>query len=148
MESTQRDLAEEHTTEMQQLWTELAQARDDSATVMPRVHEVHVHMANTTHSAIGMVKLQLELEKANRTTNELKIASALNSLLQKIQSSETKSVELHQEMQEQRQEVKDVGEKINAVLTEMQTTSLQFDLTSGARTDLNAGNLEGANWNL
>lgn len=50
-------------------------------------------------------------------------------------------------MQEQQKEVKDRGDELNTVLTEMQTISLQFDLLFGTRDTLNARNIEGANWN-
>ena len=69
-------------------------------------------------------------------------------ILQKLQGSDVRADELQQELQEQRKEVKDMGEKMNAVLAEMQAVSLQFDILSGAGMDFTAENTEGANWNL
>lgn len=147
-ESTQRDLVEKRTAKMEHLRTELAQACNDSLKATQHAQDVHAHVAGATQFDVGMLKAQVELETANRTASEQKTASVLDLLLQKIQKSEIKSGELQREMQQQRQEAKDMGEKINVVLTEMQTISLQFDLLSGVGTDFNVGNLEGANWNL
>ena len=41
-----------------------------------------------------------------------------------------------------------MGDKLNAILDEVQAVSLQFDLLFGARMDFNPENVEGANWNL
>ena len=38
--------------------------------------------------------------------------------------------------------MKEMGEEMNAVLIEMQTIGLQFDMLSGARDVLNASNVE------
>ena len=55
---------------------------------------------------------------------------------------------LQKEMQEQKKEVQDMGEKLNAILVEVQALGLQFDLISGGGMDFNPENTEGANWNL
>lgn len=39
-------------------------------------------------------------------------------------------------------------ERLNAILTKMQTISLQFDLLSAAGDTFDVGNVEGAQWNL
>ena len=59
-EMTQGTLPEKHTTEVERLRTELAQAREDSAKRMHRVQEVHTHVAGTTLANVGALRGQVE----------------------------------------------------------------------------------------
>ena len=94
------------------------------------------------------MRARLEHKIANRTASESKTTTTLDVLLQKLQTLETKFDQLQQQLQEQRKEVKDMGEKRNGILTKMQTIRLQFDLLSAARDTFDVGNVEGAQWNL
>ena len=76
---------------------------------------------------------------------ETKTATALEAILHKIQNSDIKANTLQREMQEQKKEIQDMGEKVNAVLAEMQVGSLRFDLLYGGGMDFNLENTEGAN---
>ena len=79
---------------------------------------------------------------------EVKTATALETILLKIQNSEGKTDMLQREMQEQKKGIEDMGEKLNAVLAEMQAVSLQVDLLSGGDMSFGPETTEGANWNL
>ena len=92
------------------------------------------------------MRAYLEHKTTNKIASESKTAIALDVLLQKLQTLKTKSGQLQQEIQEQRKEVKAMGDKLNAVLIEMQTISLRFDMLFGAGDSFDAGNVEGAQW--
>ena len=143
METTQRTLAEKHTAEVERLRTELAQAREDSAKAMYRAQEVHTHAARTTLANVGALRAQVEQETVTRVAREAKIATALDAILQKIQSSDGKADMLQHEMQEQKKEVQDIRKELNVVLAEVQALGLQFDLLSGCGMDVNRKTLKG-----
>ena len=97
---------------------------------------------------VGALRAQVEQEMATRVAGEVKTATALETILLKIQNSEGKADMLQREMQEQKKGIEDMGEKLNAVLAEMQAVSLQVDLLSGGDMSFGPETTEGANWNL
>ena len=147
-ESTQRTLAEKHTAEVERLRLEFAEAREHSTKAMHRAQEAHVHATGTAQADVGALRAQVEHETMTRVAVEAKTATALDAILQKIQSSDVKADSLQHEMQEQKKEVKDMGDKLNVVLAEVQALGLQIDLMSGGGMEVNPENTEGANWNL
>ena len=147
-ESTQRTLAEKHTAEVERLRLELAEARDHSTKAMHRAQEAQVHAAGTAQADVGALRAQVELEAATRVAGEAKTATTLDAILTKIQNSDLKADTLQREMQEQKKGIEDMGEKLNAVLAEMQAVSLQVDLLSGGDMTFGPETMEGANWNL
>ena len=109
MESMQRNLVQSHTAKMQQLCTKLEQSREESRLAVQQGQAANAQNVGAAQYDFGILRAQLDTEIANRTVGELKVASALDSVLQKIQNSETKSGQLQQELQEQRKEMKDMG---------------------------------------
>ena len=90
----------------------------------------------------------METEVATRVAGEVKTATALETILHKIQNSEQKADVLQKDIQEQKEGMKDMNEKMNAVLAKMQAVSLQVDLLSGGDMTFGPETTEGANWNL
>ena len=147
-ESTQKTLAEKHTAEVERLRLELAEAREHSVKAMHRAQEMQTHATGTTQADVGALRAQVETEVATRVAGEVKTATALETILHKIQNSEQKTDLLQQEMQEQKKGIEDMGEKLNAVLAEMQAVSLQVDLLSGGDMSFGPDTTEGAHWTL
>ena len=141
-------MAEKHTAEVERLRLELAEAREHSAKAMHRAQEIQKHAAGTVSADVEALRAQVDNEAATRVAGEFKTATTLDTILQKIQNSEQKADTLQGEMQEQKKGMEDMGEKLNAVLAEMQAVSLQVDLLTGGDMTFGPESTEGANWNL
>ena len=99
-ETTQRTLAEKHTAEVERLRLELAEAREHNVKSMHRAQEMQKHSVGTTQADVGALRAQVEQETVTRVAGEVKTATALETILLKIQNSEGKTDMLQREMQE------------------------------------------------
>ena len=96
--------------------------------------------------------MQLEIEMNTRTANESKTVSVLDAFLQKLENTEIQTGQFQQQLQEQKNEMRDMMDMMNAVLTEAQSMSVQVDMLIGPDNVMNAGeglhfgNVEEANW--
>ena len=115
---------------------------------MHRAQEAQAHATGSAQADVGALRVQVEHEIVTRVASETKTTTALDAILTKIQNSDVKADMLQHEMQEQKKEVSDMGEKLNAVLAEVQALGLQFGLMSRGGMDINPENTKGANWNL
>ena len=115
---------------------------------MHRAQEVQAHATGTTQADVGALRAQVEQETVTRVAGEVKTATALETILLKIQNSEGKADILQKEIQEQKEGMKEMNDKMNAVLAEMQAVSLQVDLLAGGDMTFGPDTTEGAHWNL
>ena len=81
---------------------ELADAREHSVKAMHRAQEMQKHSAGTTQADVGALRAQVETEVATRVAGEVKTATALETILHKIQNSEQKADVLSKDIQEQK----------------------------------------------
>ena len=147
-ETTQWTLAEKHTAKVERLRLELADAREHSVKAMHRAQEMQKHAAGTTQADVGALRAQVETEVATRVAGEVKTATALETILHKIQNSEQKTDLLQQEIQGQKKGMDDMNEKLINPLAGLLPAFLPIQHSSGGDMTFGPDTTEGAHWNL